>query len=150
MIHENYDPYFPDQSVVDQYLPIWANLPAFCTKPAFIWTENGSANVTKSSIFSYEQLNNSVQSISSQLLLPPLQRGDAVVILCSPGLELVEVIFGCQRSGLFGVPVFPPKPSFMENDCHHLVRTLTQTKPKVAIAHSDYITHIRTYISSHS
>ncbi|XP_074365161.1 uncharacterized protein LOC141706246 [Apium graveolens] len=150
MIYENYDPYFPDQPVVDQYLPIWANLPAFRAKPAFIWAESGSSDVTKSSILTYEQLNNSVQSISSQLLLPPFQRGDTVVILCSPGLELVEVIFGCQRSGLLAVPIFPPKLSFTENDCHHLVRVLTQTKPKAAIAHSDYITHVRTYISSKS
>ncbi|XP_074374647.1 uncharacterized protein LOC141715060 [Apium graveolens] len=148
-VYENYDPYFPDQPVVDRYLPVWANLPAFRSKPAFVWAENGSANVTESSILTYEQLNNSVQSISSQLLVP-LQRGDTVVILCPPGLQFVEVIFGCQRSGLLGVPIIPPNPSFTNNDYHHLVRVLSQTKPKAAIAHSDYITSVRKYISSHS
>ncbi|KAL8135604.1 hypothetical protein AgCh_010293 [Apium graveolens] len=149
MVYENYDPYFPDQPVVDRYLPVWANLPAFRSKPAFVWAENGSANVTEGSILTYEQLNNSVQSISSQLLVP-LQRGDTVVILCPPGLQFVEVIFGCQRSGLLGVPIIPPNPSFTKNDYHHLVRVLSQTKPKAAIAHSDYITSVRKYISSHS
>lgn len=149
MVYENYDPYFPDQPVVDQYLPIWANLPAFRSKPAFVWAENGSTNVTTSSVLTYEQLNSSVQSISSQLLVP-LQRGDTVVVMCSPGLEFVEVIFGCQRSGLLGVPIIPPHPSFANNDYHHLVRILSQTKPKAAIAHCDYITRVRKYISSQS
>ncbi|PSS31335.1 Acetyl-coenzyme A synthetase [Actinidia chinensis var. chinensis] len=36
----NYDPCFPDQPVVDQYLPIWASLPSFRSKPAFISAED--------------------------------------------------------------------------------------------------------------
>lgn len=44
MNYENYDPYFPNQPVVDQYLPMWADLPAFRAKPAFIWAENGSTS----------------------------------------------------------------------------------------------------------
>ncbi|KAL1820811.1 hypothetical protein ACET3Z_015680 [Daucus carota] len=149
MGYENYDPYFPDQPVVDRYLPVWANLPAFRSKPAFVWAENGPHTVTQSSILTYEQLNNSAQCISSQLLLS-LHRGDTVVMLCSPGLEFVEVLFGCQRAGLLGVPIIPPNPSFTNNDHHHLVRVLSQTKPKAAIAHSDYITRVRRYIASQS
>ncbi|KAK9270424.1 hypothetical protein L1049_026003 [Liquidambar formosana] len=73
MSYENYDPYFPDQPVVDLYLPIWANLPSFRSKPAFIWAENGSNNVTQGSTLTYAQLHHTVQCISSQLLFP-LQR----------------------------------------------------------------------------
>lgn len=92
MNQENYDPCFPDQPVVDLYLPLWANLPAFRSKPAFIWAEDGSNHATKGpTLLTYAQLNDSVQSISSKLLIP-LQRGDTVVILCSPGLELVEIM----------------------------------------------------------
>jgi acyl-CoA synthetase (AMP-forming)/AMP-acid ligase II len=80
----------------------------------------------------YAQLHDSVQSISSQLLNVPLQRGDTVVVLCSPGLQLVEIIFGCQRAGLLSVPVFPPDPCSGEDSCHHLIRALSQTKPKAA------------------
>ncbi|KAI8012794.1 Long-chain-fatty-acid--AMP ligase FadD26 [Camellia lanceoleosa] len=151
MNYENYDPCFPDQPVVDQYLPLWANLPSFRSKPAFIWSQEGSTGATKGSTLTltYSQLNNSVQSISS-LLLNPLQRGDTVVILCSPGLELVEIIFGCQRAGLLLVPIVPPNPTFSNNTHHHLVRVLSQTKPKAAIAHSNYIKHVRQYISSSS
>lgn len=145
MNQENYDPCFPDQPVVDLYLPLWANLPAFRSKPAFIWAEDGSNHATKT--LTYAQLNDSVQSISSQLLIP-LQRGDTVVILCSPGLELVEIIFGCQRAGLLSVPIFPPDPSFPKQNYLHLVRALSQTKPKAAIAHRDYITKVQKYISS--
>ncbi|KAM7517191.1 hypothetical protein LguiA_006774 [Lonicera macranthoides] len=144
MNYENYDPFFPDQPVVDLYLPVWATLPSFCSKPAFIWAEDGA---TKSSMLTYGELNSSVQSISSRLLLP-LQRGDTVVILCSPGLELVQIIFGCQRAGLLGVPIVPPDPSFPNNNYHHLVRALKQTKPKAAIAHCSYIERIRQYSSS--
>ncbi|XVE56060.1 hypothetical protein DITRI_Ditri03aG0206500 [Diplodiscus trichospermus] len=146
MNYENYDPFFPDQPVVDQYLPIWASLPAFRSKPAFIWHDDGSTNVSKGSTLTYGQLNGSAQSISSQLLLS-LQRGDTVIILCSPGLELVEIIFGCQRAGVLSVPIIPPDPSFAEENYSHLVRVLSQTKPKAAIAHHDYISRVQQYLS---
>ncbi|KAE8674812.1 pentatricopeptide repeat-containing protein [Hibiscus syriacus] len=133
MNYENYDPTFPDQPVVDLYLPIWASLPAFRSKPAFIWSEDGS---TKASTLTYAQLNDSVHSISFQLL-KSLQRGDTVLVLCSPGLELVEVIFGCQRGGFLSVPISPPDPSFAKQNHRHLVRALSQTKPKAVIAHHD-------------
>jgi len=145
MSHENYDPSFPDQPVVDCYLSVWANLPAFRSKPAFIWTEDGSSHAA----LTYAQLDHSVQSISSQLLIP-LQKGDTVVVLSSPGLELVEIVFGCQRAGLLSVPVFPQDPSSGKQNCHHLIRVLSQTKPKAAIAHRDYIANIQRYISSSS
>ncbi|KAI3464943.1 hypothetical protein Pfo_021606 [Paulownia fortunei] len=145
MKYENYDLCFPDQPVVDLYLPIWANLPAFQHKPAFIWAEDGSG----SSALTYEQLNTSVNSISSQLLLS-LQRGDTVVILCAPGLELVEIIFACQRAGLLSVPITPPHPSFANDNHHHLVRVLSQAKPKAALATRSYINRVREYISSTS
>ncbi|KAL0438534.1 UNVERIFIED_CONTAM: Long-chain-fatty-acid--AMP ligase FadD32 [Sesamum latifolium] len=147
MNYENYDLCFPDQPVVDLYLPIWANLPAFRHKPAFVWAEDGPARVSDSSALTYEQLNSSVQSISSQLLLS-LQRGDTVVILCAPGLELVEIIFACQRAGLLAVPVVPPHPSFASNNHHHLVRVLSQAKPKAALAARSYINRVREYVAS--
>ncbi|KAJ6412142.1 hypothetical protein OIU84_005244 [Salix udensis] len=96
MNYENYDPSFPDQPVVDLYLPVWANLPPFRSKPAFIWVEDGSNGAAKSSTIIYAQLNESAHSISTRLLTQ-LQRGDTVVILCSPGLELVQIIFGCKE-----------------------------------------------------
>lgn len=149
MNYENYDPSFPDQPVVDLYLPTWANLPAFRSKPAFIWAEDGSADGPTASFLTYSQLNDSVQSISSQLLVP-LQRGETIVVLCSPGLELVEIIFSCQRAGLLAVPIFPPNPSFPKESYHNLVRVLSQTKPKAAIAHQTYITKVHHFISSSS
>uniref|UniRef100_A0A6N2LSV7 AMP-dependent synthetase/ligase domain-containing protein n=1 Tax=Salix viminalis TaxID=40686 RepID=A0A6N2LSV7_SALVM len=68
MIYENYDPSFPDQPVVDLYLPVWANLPSFRSKPAFIWAEDGSNGAAKSSTIIYAQLNESAHSISTRLL----------------------------------------------------------------------------------
>lgn len=148
MNYENYDLSFPDQSVVDLYLPVWANLPAFKFKPAFIWVKDNSANEKyESTILTYSQLNNSVQCISSKLLLQ-FQKDQTILILCSPGLELVEIIFACQRAGLLSIPIFPPNPSFSQQNYHHLIRVLSQTKPKAAIAHRSYITKVQKYISS--
>ncbi|GJM89848.1 hypothetical protein PR202_ga06070 [Eleusine coracana subsp. coracana] len=42
MCTENYDPWYPDQPVVDRYLPVWAKLPAFSSKSAFIWRATSS------------------------------------------------------------------------------------------------------------
>ncbi|KAJ6681163.1 10A19I.5 [Salix koriyanagi] len=145
MIYENYDPSFPDQPVVDLYLPVRANLPSFRSKPAFIWAEDGSNGAAKSSTIIYAQLNESAHSISTRLLTQ-LQRGDTVVILCSPGLELVQIIFGCQRAGLLCIPMFPPDPSFTKENHHHLVRVLSRTKPKAAIAQHDYIARVQHYL----
>ncbi|KAI4316822.1 hypothetical protein L6164_024762 [Bauhinia variegata] len=143
MQYENYDPSFPDQPVVDLYLPVWATLPSFQSKPAFIWAEDGLSP----SFLTYAQLNASVH-LTSYRLLKTLQRGDTVVVLCTPGLNLVEILFGCQRAGLLTVPVIPPHPSFAKENYHHLIRVLSQTKPKAAVAHSDYIASVSHYVSS--
>ncbi|KAK6939471.1 AMP-dependent synthetase/ligase [Dillenia turbinata] len=147
MSHENYDPCFPDQPVVDLYLPVWANLPAFRSKPAFIWAND--AGPTSYPSLTYGELSSSVHVISCTLL-SSLKRTDTVVVLCSPGLELVEIIFGCQRAGLVSVPIVPPHPSFSNENFHHLVRVLCQTKPKAAIAHSSYIANVKKSLSSPS
>ncbi|KAK9947068.1 hypothetical protein M0R45_012505 [Rubus argutus] len=154
MNYENYDPSFPDQPVVDLYLPLWANLPAFRYKPAFIWVEDDSPDPKcdqSSTSLTYSQLNDSVQRISYHLLnTMPLQRRDTVVILCSPGLELVETIFGSQRAGLLAVPISPPDLFSPKQNYHHLVRVLSQTKPKAAIAHPTFIAAVHHFISSSS
>lgn len=147
MNYENYDPFFPDQPVVDLYLPIWAKLPSFKSKPAFIWAEDGP--LIQFSSLTYEELNSSVQCISSELLLS-LRKNDTVLVLCSPGLEFVEMIFGCQRAGLLAVPIIPPHPSFSNGNWHHLLRVVSQTRPKVAIATRDYIRHVEKYVASSS
>ncbi|KAL2346323.1 hypothetical protein Fmac_000323 [Flemingia macrophylla] len=141
--YENYDPSFPDQPVVELYLGVWARLPAFRSKAAFIWAED----MQTSTSLTYQQLNATVDVISSQLL-GPLERGDTVLLLCSPGLDLVELIFACQRAGLLSVPLIPPHPSFANQNYHHLIRAISQTKPQAAIAHSHYISAIRHYLSS--
>ncbi|CAN0905859.1 Long-chain-fatty-acid--AMP ligase FadD32 [Linum grandiflorum] len=142
--YENYDISFPDQPVIDHYLPVWASLPSFRSKPAFIWYDDKQT----SRVLTYSQLNNSVQSISSQLLLR-LRRRDTVLVLCQPGLELVQLIFSCQRSGLVSVPMFPPNPSFLDLTAyHHLARVVSQTKPTAAIAHPHYVAAVRSYITS--
>ena len=43
MATENYDPCYPDQPVVHRYLPVWARLPAFGAKPAFVWADDDPA-----------------------------------------------------------------------------------------------------------
>ncbi|KAG9449659.1 hypothetical protein H6P81_009624 [Aristolochia fimbriata] len=129
MCTENYDPCFPDQPVVDLYLPVWASLPAFRSKLAFIWAEDGSQ---MRNTLTYGQLNSSTDLITGQLLGPlKLRRGDPVVIICSPGLRLdfVKILFSCQRAGLVCVPVSEPYSAM-----DHLVRVLLQTKPKAVIA----------------
>ncbi|WCJ35189.1 Medium/long-chain-fatty-acid--[acyl-carrier-protein] ligase MbtM [Euphorbia peplus] len=149
MNYENYDPSFPDQPVVDLYLPIWASLPVFKSKPAFIWADSNSSKSDLTSILTYSQLNDSVTLISTGLL-NSLSRSETIVVLCPPGLELVEMIFGCQRAGLTSIPIFPLHPSFTNHNYHHLLRVLSQTNPSAAIANAHYITQVQNYINSSS
>lgn len=146
---ENYDPCFPDQPVVDLYLPIWAKQPYFKSKPAFIWAEDGTAR----SLITYAQLDSAARFIASQILIP-LQRGDTVLILCPPGLSLVKTLFACQRAGLLSVPISPPDdgPSSKstQKSLHHLIRVIIQTRPKAAIAHWSQIRGIQHFLSSSS
>ncbi|XP_022997536.1 uncharacterized protein LOC111492429 [Cucurbita maxima] len=148
MSYENFDPIFPDQPVVDLYLPVWASLPAFRSKPAFIWSEDGTADVlNEGSFLTYGQLHDSVQFISEQLIRQ-VRRRDTVIVLCSPGLDLVQLIYGCQRAGLVSVPISPPDPCFENENCHHFARALSQTKPRAVIAHEPYIVSVFRYLSS--
>ncbi|KAK7409967.1 hypothetical protein VNO78_00407 [Psophocarpus tetragonolobus] len=134
--YENYEPLFPDQPMVDLYLPVWARLPRFRSKPAFIWVEDMQPTTHLS--LSYEQLNASVDAICCGLLGSlQVQRGDTVLLLCSPGLHLVELLFGCQRAGLLSVPMIPPKQNY-----EHLKRAISETKPKAVIADPHYISTI--------
>ncbi|ONK68488.1 uncharacterized protein A4U43_C05F12250 [Asparagus officinalis] len=136
MSWENYDPCFPDQPVVDLYLPIWATQPAFQSKPAFIWAaaDDSAQSTIAYSCITYSQLNSSAQSIANKLLFP-LQRGNTLLVLCSPGLVLAKILFACQRAGVIAIPVVPPKTS----SYHHLSRVINQTKPKAAIVDDDCI-----------
>ncbi|KGN62605.1 uncharacterized protein LOC105434645 [Cucumis sativus] len=148
MLYENFDPLFPEQPVVDRYLPVWASLPAFQSKPAFIWSEDGTAKaINEDSFLTYRQLHDSVQLITEQLLRQ-LRRRDTVVVLCSAGLDFVQLIYGCQRAGLVSVPISPPDVFSENENCHHLARALSQTKPRAAIAHQSYINTVFRYISS--
>lgn len=62
----------------------------------------------------------------------------------------MKVVFACQRAGLLSVPITPPHPSFARHNYHHLIRVLSHTKPKAAIALPDYISSVESYVSSSS
>ncbi|KAM0938141.1 putative AMP-dependent synthetase/ligase, ANL domain-containing protein [Dioscorea sansibarensis] len=141
MACENYDPCFPDQPVVHLYLPVWANQPSFKSKPAFIWVEDTNESITSSSI-SYSELNSSVQAMSSHLL-QTLHKGDTILILCNPSIQLIKILFACQRAGLMAVPIIPPNMSAKPGPSHfHLFRALSQTKPVAAIANPSFISSL--------
>ncbi|CAL4901662.1 unnamed protein product [Urochloa decumbens] len=136
MFTENYDPCYPDQPVVDRYLPVWAKLPAFAAKPAFIWADDDATSPRTA--LTYSQLDTAVDRMARSLLVT-LRRGDAVLVLASPGLRLVKLLFACQRAGLTAVPVIPPDPARFGPAHAHLLRAVSQTKPSAAVADAGYI-----------
>ncbi|TKW15569.1 hypothetical protein SEVIR_5G246300v4 [Setaria viridis] len=145
MSTENYDPYYPDQPVVDQYLPVWARQPAFGPKPAFVWADDDDrrAGTPSYAALTYSELNAAVQRMARGLL-ETVRRGDTVLLLASPGLRLVKFIFACQRAGLVAVPIVPPDPSKIgtatQGAAHrHLLRAVSQTRPAAAVADAGYI-----------
>ncbi|KQK04653.1 hypothetical protein BRADI_2g14920v3 [Brachypodium distachyon] len=134
MATENYDPCYPDQPVVHRYLPVWARLPAFADKPAFIWADDhGATTAISYTALTYSQLDAAVERMASRLL-GKLRRGDTVLVLASPGLRLVKLLFACQRAGLTAVPVVPPDLSRPGPAQAHLMRAVSQTKPGAAVA----------------
>jgi len=147
MSTENYDPCYPDQPVVDQYLPVWARQPAFGPKPAFIWADDddrraGGGGTPSYTALTYSELNAAVQRMALGLL-ETVRRGDTVLLLGSPGLRLVKLIFACQRAGLVAVPIVPPDPSKLGTTAHgHLLRAVSQTRPAAAVADAGYIAKV--------
>ncbi|KAJ1264239.1 hypothetical protein BS78_09G248100 [Paspalum vaginatum] len=138
MSTENYDPCYPDQPVVDRYLAVWAKLPAFAAKPAFVWADDDAA--ARRAALTYSQLHSAVGRMARSLLsLGTLRRGDAVLVLASPGLRLVKLLFACQRAGLTAVPVIPPDPARFGPAHEHLLRAVAQTRPVAAVADAGYI-----------
>ncbi|CAL4948546.1 unnamed protein product [Urochloa decumbens] len=152
MSTENYDPYYPDQPVVDQYLPVWAKQPAFAHKPAFIWADDdehrrraGGGGTPSYAALTYSELNAAAQRMAVALL-ETVRRGDTVLLLTPPGLRLVKLIFACQRAGLVAVPIVPPDPSKLgtPSPAHrHLLRAVSQTRPSAAVADDWYIDAVR-------
>uniref|UniRef100_A0A0E0L662 AMP-dependent synthetase/ligase domain-containing protein n=1 Tax=Oryza punctata TaxID=4537 RepID=A0A0E0L662_ORYPU len=147
MSTENYDPCYPDQPVVHRYLPVWAKLPAFAAKPAFVWAnddDTAAAGAMSYATLTYSQLDAAVERMASGLL-GALRRADTVLVLASPGLRLVKLLFACQRAGLTAVPVIPPDPSTSRPGATHahLVRAVSQTRPRAAIADARYIDAVK-------
>ncbi|KAF0906727.1 hypothetical protein E2562_012545 [Oryza meyeriana var. granulata] len=146
MCTENYDPYYPDRPVVDQYIPVWAKHPVLGSKPAFIWADDqagGGGGVPPRETLTYSELDSAVQRMAAGLL-EVLRRGDTVLVLASPGIRLVKLMFACQRAGLVAVPVIPPEPSVLgtpaEGPAHrHLLRAVSQTRPRAAVADAGYV-----------
>ncbi|KAG6552996.1 hypothetical protein Mapa_005333 [Marchantia paleacea] len=137
---ENYDPLFPDQPTVDQYLQVWARQGAFAHKVAFRWVDM-AANETHS--LSFAQLNDSATVIASELLQRfELSHGDRIIAVFPPtGLQFIELLFGSQRAGLVLVPVSPPdlsSASSSREDHHNLIQRMNSVAPKLIIAPHDY------------
>ncbi|KAM3413061.1 hypothetical protein ACQJBY_004305 [Aegilops geniculata] len=142
MATENYDPCYPDQLAVHRYLPLWARMPAFAAKPAFVWADDDAATGAMSyTAITYSELNAAVERMASGLL-GTLRRGDTVLVLASPGLRLVKLLFACQRAGLTAVPVIPPDPSRPGPAHAHLLRAVSQTRPSAAVADARYVTAV--------
>ncbi|CAM0953585.1 unnamed protein product [Alopecurus aequalis] len=143
MATENYNPCYPDQPVVHRYLPVWARLPAFGAKPAFVWADDDDAatGAMSYSALTYSQLDVAVVRMASGLL-GKVRRGDTVLVLASPGLRLVKLLFACQRAGLTAVPVIPPDPSRPGPAHAHLLRAVSQTRPSAAVADARYISSV--------
>ncbi|KAL6848721.1 hypothetical protein ACP4OV_021304 [Aristida adscensionis] len=132
----------PDQPVVDRYIPVWAKLPAFAGKPAFIWADDDAA--TSRTALTYSQLHSAVECMARNLLAGGLRRGDTVLVLASPGLLLVKLLFACQRAGLTTVPVIPPDPARFGPAHAHLLRAVSQTSPKADAGYIDAVTKLET------
>jgi hypothetical protein len=130
----------PEQPVVDQYLPVWARQQAFGSKPAFIWADDDRRTGTSlcTTALTYSQLNAAVRRMARSLL-ETVTRGDTVLLLASPGLCLVKLIFACQRAALVAVPIIPPHPSAKGSAHRHVLRAVSQTRPAAAVADARYI-----------
>jgi hypothetical protein len=136
MSTENYDPFYPDQPVVDQYLPVWANQHAFGSKPAFIWAGDDAGTSPRTTAFTYSQLNATVERMAESPRDREQGRHCPPARVAGPALRQAHL----RVAGL----IIPPDASKLgtsgEGEAHrHLLRAVSQARPVAAVADAGYI-----------
>jgi thioester reductase-like protein len=61
--------------------------------------------------YSYEGFDERTRELAGHLVgREGLERGDRVLLVYPPGLELIAAFFACVRAGIIAIPVYPPTP----------------------------------------
>lgn len=79
---------------------------------------------------SYQQLHQNATQIAARLQQSGVVVGDRVLLIFSPGLELISAFWGCLYAGAIAVPVFPPSNKKLMEKTHRIIRNST---PKVLL-----------------
>lgn len=56
----------------------------------------------------YEELDKRANEIAYTLLQKGLKKGDRVLLIYNPGIDLIVSFFGCLYAGMIALPIYPP------------------------------------------
>jgi acyl-CoA synthetase (AMP-forming)/AMP-acid ligase II/acyl carrier protein len=87
--------------------------------------------------FTYLELDRAARSIAARLQAAGVRRGEPVLLLYAPGLELVRALFGCCYAGAMAVPVYPPNPARLARTLPRLRAIARDVQAKLALTSAD-------------
>ena len=110
-------------------------------KPLYVFL---SARGDVTARFTYRQFNERVSVIASHLALTPgLVPGDRLVLLYSPGIEMICALFACARAGFIGVPAAPVTSHGFDSQTNQLKHIVTDSRARAILMDAD-IRHLLT------
>ena len=84
--------------------------------------------------YTYLAFNERTRHLAQYLCLQKgLRRGDRVLLVYPPGLELIAAFVACARIGVIPVPVYPPTPMNFESGLVKLAYIATDCEAKAAL-----------------
>lgn len=81
----------------------------------------------------YPELARRARAIAARLLVEQTA-GEAVLILCPPGLDYIASFFGCLYAGAIAAPAYPPDPTRLSRTLPRLSAIVADTKARVVLS----------------
>ncbi|TAL61523.1 MAG: fatty acyl-AMP ligase [Legionella sp.] len=89
----------------------------------------------------YAMLDQQARTIAVALQAQGLKTGDRVLLLFSPGLNLIEAFFGCLYAGCIAVPIYPPGQDKLMDKA---LRIIANSTPKLTLMTADHLAKFTT------
>lgn len=88
---------------------------------------------------SYPELDRRARAIAAQLIAKNAT-GEAVLILCPPGLDYIAAFFGCLYAGAIATPAYPPDPMRLRRTLPRLRAIVADTRSRIVLSTTPIIT----------
>lgn len=89
--------------------------------------------VAEPELMPYPELDRRARAIAAQLIAKNAP-GEAVLILCPPGLDYIAAFFGCLYAGAIATPAYPPDPMRLRRTLPRLRAIVADTRSRIVLS----------------